>query len=824
MLIEQKNTSIKKETFNEFPISIGRDPGNGLILNSKNVSRFHARIFFENNDFFIEDCDSSNGVWVLENKIKKEKITPNQSIRIGDFNIKCTWDFNLLNKSNLIQNKENTRLEEESHVLKNESKKYHIEIVLKKNDISKILTFKKEILSVGRDLKNDIVLNDDLVSRNHAFFEKKGNDLIISDLNSKNGIKVNGLKINKHVLKHEDIIEVGSFFIKAKILETTQNEETRVVSLEDLEKKRDKFFSDKKVKIFDEIKKEENKCILKAVFFYEGNKKEFFLNKKINFVGRDESLDIFLDYKFVSKKHFSIQFNQKEVIVEDLDSSNGVFYKGKKIKKINIKNKEEIHIGDAKIQFLWENKNDHVEEIGSYQDDDSEEEVEKKASFFLSNILSSSMTKSESGVNKINGLLEVMSYEDNNLIDVSLVEPGSSYYIGPRSAGVGFDHYFRDIRIKIFEVLKNNTCFLYSIPNCKIHIKRYGINKDVSYHDKKPIAIDSEDVIFFEENGTTIVAKFVHKPFLKSGLFLKNKKKWMLISSLISFFSFAIHGMLLYLVGSFTETPHVERKKSISEFTEVRLSDVFFKQKEEIKEPKPQPVVVEKKNIKIKKQYKKYNENKILKKTEIIKNTQIHAKPKEAQGVLGLLKKVGSVSKVSNVAVAGTNIVSAKSHYPSSGYKVSGMTTKLSTEEISIGDGDGSLVKGSASLLRSSEKVLNNNTHVVEGVVKSSSKLIKTKGGTLDREEIDKVVNRYVEKIQRCYQRELSKNPTLSGKINVEWVIGEDGYVKSARQTYSDMKSQEVSECILELIRSWQFSKPEGGEVTVNFPWIFKGF
>jgi hypothetical protein len=94
--------------------------------------------------------------------------------------------------------------------------------------------------------------------------------------------------------------------------------------------------------------------------------------------------------------------------------------------------------------------------------------------------------------------------------------------------------------------------------------------------------------------------------------------------------------------------------------------------------------------------------------------------------------------------------------------------------------------------------------------------------GFLDRDEIQKVINQNIGQIQRCYERELLKSPGLAGKVQVEWTIATSGRVRSCRQTYTSMQGTAVSSCIMDAIRGWVFPQPKGGEVIVNYPFIFK--
>lgn len=75
----------------------------------------------------------------------------------------------------------------------------------------KMFPLEKESVTIGRSNKAGIILVDDLVSREHARVYRQGVDSFIVDLNSANGVKVNGKKItDPMVLSSGDIVEVGS--------------------------------------------------------------------------------------------------------------------------------------------------------------------------------------------------------------------------------------------------------------------------------------------------------------------------------------------------------------------------------------------------------------------------------------------------------------------------------------------------------------------------------------------------------------------------------------------------------------------------------------
>jgi outer membrane biosynthesis protein TonB len=93
--------------------------------------------------------------------------------------------------------------------------------------------------------------------------------------------------------------------------------------------------------------------------------------------------------------------------------------------------------------------------------------------------------------------------------------------------------------------------------------------------------------------------------------------------------------------------------------------------------------------------------------------------------------------------------------------------------------------------------------------------------GALDGSAVAKVVRGRMRSVQDCYQKELKRDPSLAGKIEIEFTIGEDGRIEDAVVASNQMGSSAVANCIVSRVRLWRFPKPDGGSVTVTFPFIF---
>ena len=94
--------------------------------------------------------------------------------------------------------------------------------------------------------------------------------------------------------------------------------------------------------------------------------------------------------------------------------------------------------------------------------------------------------------------------------------------------------------------------------------------------------------------------------------------------------------------------------------------------------------------------------------------------------------------------------------------------------------------------------------------------------GALDKSLIDRVIKRHMNQIKYCYQRELTKNPNLGGKITVKFVIAKDGSVSKASTKKSTMGNSTVESCINRRFHRFKFPEPKGGGIViVSYPFIF---
>ena len=75
-------------------------------------------------------------------------------------------------------------------------------------------SFDKDVISIGAMEDNDVVLDDDTVSRNHCRISLEGDAYILTDLDSTNGTSINRVRIREAFLSPNQVIQMGSTEIR----------------------------------------------------------------------------------------------------------------------------------------------------------------------------------------------------------------------------------------------------------------------------------------------------------------------------------------------------------------------------------------------------------------------------------------------------------------------------------------------------------------------------------------------------------------------------------------------------------------------------------
>ncbi len=93
--------------------------------------------------------------------------------------------------------------------------------------------------------------------------------------------------------------------------------------------------------------------------------------------------------------------------------------------------------------------------------------------------------------------------------------------------------------------------------------------------------------------------------------------------------------------------------------------------------------------------------------------------------------------------------------------------------------------------------------------------------GSLDKDIIRRIVRAHINEVRSCYNAGLLKDPSLSGKVSVQFTIAPTGKVAVAVVSSSTVSDKDVGNCIAKAVKRWKFPKPAGGgNVVVTYPFV----
>lgn len=188
--------------------------------------------------------------------------------------------------------------------------------------------------SIGKSKSNDIVLPMPEVSRYHAVIAKKKKYWTITDTFSKNGVYVNGEKIEERTqIEDGDIITIGSIplkFLCAEAVSEQAKTQMRTAAAE-LDKSVDVAY---------------------AVLVDTKTHRPVYLHKKDVLIGRSDDADIQIRLDTVSSHHARIHQTSGGWALSDLNSHNGTKLNGRYITQPQlIFDEDTITFGDRVFVF-----------------------------------------------------------------------------------------------------------------------------------------------------------------------------------------------------------------------------------------------------------------------------------------------------------------------------------------------------------------------------------------------------------------------------------------------------------------------------------------
>lgn len=177
-------------------ITIGRAEDNHICLTERNVSRHHAKLVRRDGTFGVDDLGSYNGVKVNGARIEgSAALEAGDKVGIGDYQLRFETD-----ARSRDENSDETEGEEPLPARL---------VLLTAPAAGAEFALSRLPARLGRSEEVDITVNHRSISREHAEFVAVDGDLVVKDLGSANGVRVNGEDVQEATLDDGDVLELG---------------------------------------------------------------------------------------------------------------------------------------------------------------------------------------------------------------------------------------------------------------------------------------------------------------------------------------------------------------------------------------------------------------------------------------------------------------------------------------------------------------------------------------------------------------------------------------------------------------------------------------
>jgi pSer/pThr/pTyr-binding forkhead associated (FHA) protein len=242
--------------------------------------------------------------------------------------------------------------------------------VVEGKDAGASFELKEERTVLGR-AKADIRLTDPKVSQLHAALDISGQELFVTDMGSRNGLFVNGEKVEKARLRNLDEVRIGftkftvlivedlEAFMRRNVLkppdEPTPMESPRDIG-EMIEEELRQFSRWDLSASADEVVEAEEETLAQpfGLEVLEGPDagRKIRVQRRVTTLGRGKADVVFHDAD-VSRLHASIEVtSQGEVRIRDLGSTNGIHVNARKVKEATLAPEDRIQIGSTHLRFV----------------------------------------------------------------------------------------------------------------------------------------------------------------------------------------------------------------------------------------------------------------------------------------------------------------------------------------------------------------------------------------------------------------------------------------------------------------------------------------
>ncbi len=700
--------------------------------------------------------------------------------------------------------------------------------------------FAQQSVSVGRNAKADIVLEEETIADVHAVFYVTGNEITVFNINIDDSVRVNDELVSTRSLGTMDFVKIGPYTMKVKIqkpssLSTALTESDNHLSRDTVLEQSVSITEDGMTGIeLDAPEKPVDKDTGSSSLYQDESRPDASHDLDRDCLIENETRPSVMDKN--PAKTLEEEKNEPEIFVRDNAQSNTMIEPEQEtettisIHHTSAPGPEHTVTEECldEIEAQFQKKESVPYDFEEETEEDDEDDEGDLPLFLRDRLMETNHFDSASVTGHV--ALEVIKFRDDHVYDICFLDHKEKYHSGNGKTKFCLaenksrhECYFYFTKQFMGQICTGNVLDTDIVDLCiseNVHHKRKEIYR--SFVPKKGTLILTDDYYSY------LIRRVVRSKSPHVAASPRPDKR--LNRSLVH--SAGFHFVIMLLLTLFVALPtkqHLQEPESRF----VHIDTAKLKKKEPAK-PQKKKVMTEKPVIKKAEKPKKVPKKKKVVRTRkktVAQKGNVKKRNIKKAGILSLIgTSAGIIPKEALASVTNLDTVSAP-RMSDENFRVAGIADKLDSPDIELPVGDVLKTRGSSQVLRSAGTKgegriaeLNEGTAGQKGVkgmvsVELDNK-VRVQGG-MSREAVKRVIDQHMEEVTYCYETALMGNPSLAGSIVFEWKILLSGKVGEVGIKTSSVKSDIIHSCIKRAIKTWQFPKPTNTEVIVSYPFVF---
>jgi len=214
LIVKRHGLILDERPVDQDTLSVGRDPDCDIVLDDPAASRRVAEFVFEEDALWVVDSGSMGGISVAGEVVDRRRLRPGDEVEIGSFIIELRGNVEAAAAAEptMVVGPDIAPDGDRTVVLAD----MQATPVLVMPDGSR-LELVDGTLVLGRSAECDILLDSTAASKRHAELRIHGGSVILVDLGSTNGSRVNGEMVQERVLASGDSIELADVTLQVEV-------------------------------------------------------------------------------------------------------------------------------------------------------------------------------------------------------------------------------------------------------------------------------------------------------------------------------------------------------------------------------------------------------------------------------------------------------------------------------------------------------------------------------------------------------------------------------------------------------------------------------